>query len=74
MTQCCNDFGKCDQGKDCPVRKQRAQETNDAYMNRGSWGGVSDPYDDVTETFKALLAVIAVTATVTLLAFLVWGK
>ena len=74
MTQCCNDFGKCDQGKDCPVRKQRAQETNDAYMNKANWGSVNDPYDDVTETFKALLAVIAVTATVTLLAFLVWGK
>ena len=74
MTQCCNDFGKCDQGKDCPVRKQRAQETNDAYIERGRWGSVSDPYDDVTETFKALLAVIAVTGAVTLLAFLMWVK
>jgi hypothetical protein len=43
-------------------------------MSRGSWGSVGDPYSDVTETFKALLAVIAVTAAVTLLAFLVWGK
>lgn len=71
---CCNANGKCDQGKDCPVRKQRAQETNDAYMNKSSWGKVADPYDDVAETFKALIAVIAVTAAVTLLAFLVWGK
>lgn len=71
---CCNDYGKCTNGPDCPVRKQRAQETNDAYMNRGNWGSVSDPYNDVAETFKALIAVIAVTATVTLLAFLVWGK
>jgi hypothetical protein len=23
MTQCCNDFGKCTQGFDCPVRKQK---------------------------------------------------
>ena len=74
MTQCCNDFGNCTQGRDCPVRKQRAQEANDAYINRGSWGSVADPYDDITETFKALLAVIAVTATVTLLAFFIWGK
>ena len=71
---CCNENGQCDQGKDCPVRKQRAQETNDAYMNRGSWGSVSDPYDDVTETFKALIAVIAVTGAVTLLVFVIWGK
>lgn len=71
---CCNDYGNCDQGRDCPVRKQRAKETNEAYINKGSWGSVSDPYDDVAETFKALIAVIAVTAAVTLFAFLVWGK
>jgi hypothetical protein len=35
---------------------------------------VSDPYDDVTETFKALIVFIAVTGAVTLLAFLIWGK
>jgi hypothetical protein len=55
------------------VRKQRAQEANDAYI-QGGWDRVADPYDDITETFKALLAVIAVTATFTLLAFLIWGK
>lgn len=71
---CCNANGKCDQGKDCPVRKQRAQETNDAYMNRGRWGSVSDPYDDITQSFKALIAVIAVTTGLTLLAFIFWGK
>ena len=72
---CCNEYeGTCTQGRDCPIRKQRAKETDDAYINRGSWGSVSDPYDDITETFRALIAVIAVTATVTLLAFLIWGK
>jgi hypothetical protein len=71
---CCNANGKCDQGKDCPVRKQRAQETNDAYIERGSWGKVDDPYSDVSETFKALILVIAVTGAVTLLSFLIWGK
>ena len=70
---CCNDFNNCTQGRDCPIRKQRIKETNDAYMS-GGWGKVADPSDDVAETFKALLAVIAVTATVTLLAFLFWGK
>ena len=71
---CCNSHGECTQGRDCPIRKQRAQEANDAYMNRGSWGRVVDPYDDVADTFKALILVIAVTAAVTLLAYLIWGK
>jgi hypothetical protein len=70
---CCNDFGNCTQGRDCPIRKQRAKETNDAYMSNG-WGKVADPYGDVADTFKALLAFIAVTAAVTLLAYLIWGK
>jgi hypothetical protein len=70
---CCNSHGECTQGRDCPVRKQRAQEANEAYI-QGGWGKVADPYNDVTETFKALIAVIAVTGAMTLLAFLVWGK
>ena len=65
---------KCTQGRDCPVRKQRAKEANDAYINKGSWGKVDDPYSDVSETFKALIAVIAVTAAVTLISFFIWGK
>ena len=70
---CCNDIVTCTQGRDCPVRKQRAQEVNDAYI-KGFLMGQEDPLDDLAETFKALLAVIAVTATFTLLAFLIWGK
>ena len=70
---CCDANGDCTQGRDCPIRKQRTKEANDAYMS-GGWGKVTDPYDDVTQTFKALIAVIAVTTALTLLAFLVWGK
>jgi len=70
---CCNSHGECTQGRDCPIRKQRAKETDEAYI-QGGWGKVADPYDDVTETFKALIAVIAVTAAITLLAYMVWGK
>ena len=70
---CCNANGHCTQGRDCPVRKQRAKETDEAYI-QGGWGRVADPYDDITSTFKALIAVIAVTASITLLAFLMWGK
>ena len=65
---------KCEQGRDCPIRKQRAKETDDAYINRGSWGKVADPYDDITETFRALIAVLAVPAAVTLISFFIWGK
>jgi len=68
---CCNANGVCEQGRDCPIRKQRAKEANDAYINRGL---EPSPYDDVADTFKALIAVIAVTATVTLISFLIWGK
>ena len=80
---CCNDFGNCDQGRDCPIRKQRAQEakdairkqrikeTNEAYINRGL---EPSPYEDVAGTFKVLLVLIGVTAAFTLLAFLIWGK
>jgi hypothetical protein len=70
---CCNANGECTQGRDCPVRKLRMKETNDAYMS-GNWGKVADPYDDVTSTFKALILVIALTASITLLAFILWGK
>jgi len=49
------------------------KEANDAYI-QGGWGKVTDPYNDVTETFKALIAVIAVTGAITLLAFIFWGK
>jgi len=70
---CCNANGQCDQGRDCPVRKQRIKETNDAYI-KGFLMGQEDPLDDIADTFKVLLAMIAVIATLTLLAFILWGK
>ena len=68
---CCNANGVCNQGRDCPIRKQRAKETDDAYINRGL---EPSHYDDVAGTFKVLLVLIGVTAAFTLLAFLIWGK
>ena len=70
---CCNANGQCDQGRDCPVRKQRIKETNDAYI-KGFLMGQEDPLDDIADTFKVLLAMIAVIATLTLLAYVIWGK
>ena len=68
---CCNAHGVCEQGRDCPIRKQRAKEANDAYIKKGL---EPSHYDDFADTFRALITVIAVTAAFTWLAFLVWGK
>ena len=73
MTQCCNDFGNCTQGRDCPIRRQRAKETDEAYMNRGSWSSVGDPLEDVAATFRGLVTWLAV-AGITGRAFWAWVK
>ena len=70
---CCNANGVCEQGRDCPIRKQRAKEVNDAYV-KGYIMGQEDPLDDIAQTFKALIVFIAVIGAFTLLAFLIWGK
>ena len=72
MNTCC-DYGKCTNGPDCPVRKQRMEATNRAYAEHGRVVD-TDPYEDTLSTVKALLAVIAVTAAMTLLAYFIWGK
>ena len=69
---CCNANGVCDQGKDCPVRKQRIKEVNDAYV-RGFLVAQEDQLEDVFGTFKALVIVLAVCIAVTLV-FFMWGK
>jgi hypothetical protein len=43
-----------------------------AYMERGKHD--PDPADEVFGEVKSLIVVIAVTAIVTLLSFLIWGK
>jgi hypothetical protein len=73
MIQCCNDFGNCTQGRDCPIRKQRAQEANEAFMNRNN-GLEPDLIDDLADTFKGLIALIFVIAGLTMIAFAIWGK
>jgi len=71
---CCNANGVCDQGKDCPVRKQRIKEVNDAYSNGYNDAKLDDPYTDTLGTFRALVVVLAVCIAVTLLSYVVWGK
>ena len=70
---CCNANGNCTQGRDCPIRKQRAKETNDAYINQNN-GLEPDLLDDIAASVKGLIAVIVVVVTITLLAFGIWGK
>jgi hypothetical protein len=71
---CCNANGQCDQGKDCPVRKQRLKEINDAYCNGYKDAQLGDPIDDLADTFKALIVFIAVIGAMTLFTFWYWGK
>lgn len=70
---CCNANGQCDQGKDCPVRKQRIQEVNDAYV-KGYMMGQEDPLDDLADTFKGLVVWLAVALGVWIVCLLIWGK
>jgi len=70
---CCNSHGECTQGRDCPIRKQRAEETNKAYINRNN-GLEPDLLDDFVASIKGLIAVIVVVVGITLLAYAIWGK
>jgi len=69
----CCDYGKCTQSRDCPIRKQRMEAANKAYAEHGRVID-TDPYTDTLSTVKALVAVIVVTAAMTLLAYFIWGK
>ena len=73
MTDCCT--YKCKQGKDCPVRKQRIEATNRAFIERGRVAD-TDPYADTLGTVKELISAIAVTCMVgiAVLTFWAWVK
>jgi len=73
MTECCNDFGNCTQGRDCPIRKQRAQEANEAFMNRNN-GLEPDLIDDLAASVKGLIALMFVVVGLTMIAIAIWGK
>jgi hypothetical protein len=73
MTNCCDANGNCTQGKDCAIRKQHREATNQAYINHGRTTD-TDPYSDTFGTFKALISVLVVCVAVTLISFFIWGK
>jgi len=68
---CCDANGNCSQGRDCPIRKQRLKEINDAYANGYK---VDDPIDDLADTFKALLTMMIVVLGVWIVCLVIWGK
>jgi len=69
MSDCCE--YKCTQGRDCPVRKQRMEATNQAYIERGRVD--TDPYAETLGSVKALGAWLTVVAIAGLI-FWAWGK
>ena len=73
MTNCC-DYGKCTNGPDCPVRKQRTKEINDAYANGFKDAQLNDPMDDLADTFKALLTMLTLVLGVWIVCLVIWGK
>jgi hypothetical protein len=72
MNTCC-DYGKCTNSPDCPGRKQRTKEVNEAYV-KGFLMGQEDPLDDLADTFKALLVMVTVVLCGWVLYLLIWGK
>lgn len=71
---CCNANGQCDQGKDCPVRKQRINEVNDAYANGYKDAQLDDTYEDIADTFKGLLTTMTLVLCLWVVYLLIWGK
>jgi hypothetical protein len=71
---CCNANGQCDQGKDCPIRKQRIKEVNNAYSNGFKDAQLNDPIDDLADTFQGLLTAMAVVLIAWIAFLLLWGK
>ena len=70
----CCDYGKCTNGPDCPVRKQRIKEINDAYSNGFKDAQFDDPLDDLADTFKGLIAWLGLALGVWIVCLLIWGK
>ena len=70
----CCDYGKCTNGPDCQVRKQRLKEINDAYANGFKDAQLNDPIDDLADTFKALLTMLTAVLGVWIVCLIFWGK
>jgi hypothetical protein len=47
---------------------------NDAYANGYNDARLDDPFEDIVYTVKGLIALLAVVAGLTMIAFAIWGK
>lgn len=63
---------KCEQGRDCPVRKKSIEAANKAFIERNRVAD-TDPYIETFDTVKSLLAWIVLVA-ISGLAFIAWIK
>ena len=63
---------KCEQDRDCPIRKQSIDAANKAFIERGRVPD-TDPYIETFDTVKSLLAWIVLVA-ISGLAFIAWIK
>jgi len=68
----CCDYGKCTNGPDCPVRKQRIKEVNDAYSNGYSDAQLDDPMGEAFATFAQLTVWLFIIGVAGALAFAWW--
>ena len=66
---CCDANGDCNQGRNCPIRKQRIKEVNDAYINR-TFDPI--PHEEVFASVKALIAWLALVGFVGMVAITFW--
>jgi hypothetical protein len=55
------------------VRKQRAKEADDAYINRSN-GLEPDLLDDFAASIKGLSALVGLVGGLTMVAIAIWGK
>lgn len=68
----CCEYGTCIHGPNCPVRKQRMKETNDAYINYQPRVSDPDPAEEVFASVKALIAWLALVGCVAMVALAFW--
>jgi hypothetical protein len=63
---------KCEQGRNCPVRKQRIEATNQAYIERGRLVE-TDPYVETVGSVKSLIAWLGLALGVWIVCLVIWG-
>jgi hypothetical protein len=58
---CCDEFGNCRQGRDCPVRKEMQRQREEAHKTQGDRVGT-------------LLVIVAVACAIAVIVNLYWSR